>query len=133
MKAQFVAFAFVLLAASPALAEVDCKKAMAQPDLNECAAREFSAADDELNAVWKDARAAARQIDTAEKTDYLKGAEKALVGAQRGWIAYRDGHCALAGFDMRGGQAEPMLVSGCLTEMTRKRTAELKEFAGKPR
>ena len=54
-------------------------------------------------------------------SDDLKGADKALLAAQRAWIAYRDSQCELAGFEARGGSMEPMLVSGCLADLTRKR------------
>ena len=100
---------------------------MAQQDMNNCAASDYEAADAELNAVWKQARAVAKDLD-AELSDDLKGADKALLAGQRGWIAYRDGQCELAGFEARGGSMEPMLVSGCLADLTRKRTQELKQF-----
>lgn len=121
----------ILFATLPALAQedVDCNNAMAQQDMNYCAEKDFEAADAELNAVWKEARAAAKSLD-AEQPDELKGADKALLAAQRGWIAYRDGQCELAGFEARGGSMEPMLVSGCRAELTRTRTKELKSFIG---
>ena len=104
-------------AASPAAAqdEIDCDNAMAQQDMNACAAKDYEAADAELNAVWKEARAVAKDLD-AEFSEDLKGADDALLAAQRGWIAYRDGQCDLAGFEARGGSMEPMLVSGCLAD-----------------
>jgi uncharacterized protein YecT (DUF1311 family) len=118
-----------LLAACPAFAQddIDCTSPMAQQDMNYCAEKDFEAADAELNAVWKEARKAAKAID-AEQPGDLKGADKALLAAQRGWIAYRDGQCELAGFEARGGSMEPMLVSGCKAELTRARTKELKDF-----
>lgn len=120
-----------LIASAPAaLAQVDCSKPMAQQDLNACAAENFARADDDLNAVWKQALARAKKFDGAEREARLRGAKKALLAGQRGWLAYRDGQCDIAGFQMRGGSAEPMLVSGCKATMTRTRTAELKEFAG---
>ena len=102
---------------------------MAQQVMNICAYKDYEAADAELNAVWKEARTAAKDLD-AELSEDLKGAEKALLAGQRGWIAYRDGQCELAGFEARGGSMEPMLVSGCLADLTRKRTKELQEFIG---
>lgn len=111
--------------------EIDCENAMAQQDMNYCAYREFEAADIELNRVWQKARAAAKEADR-EYSEDLKGEEKALLAAQRGWIAYRDGECELAGFEARGGSMEPMVVRGCLAEMTRKRTAELQQFIDGP-
>jgi uncharacterized protein YecT (DUF1311 family) len=104
---------------------------MAQQDMTICAGRDYDAADAELNAVWKEARAAAKAED-AEYQDDLKGAEKALLAEQRGWIAYRDGHCELAGFEARGGSMEPMLVAMCLAETTRLRTQELMRYIDGP-
>ncbi len=58
----------------------------------------------------------------------MQGADAALLAGQRGWIAYRDGHCELAGWEAHGGSMEPMLVSGCLERLTRERTKQLREF-----
>lgn len=121
----------LLLLAAPALAEdepdVDCANAITQPDLNDCAYQEYEAADAELNAVYRQAMTAAQNVDKElEGADI--GAVEALKTAQRAWIGYRDDQCEFAGFQARGGQAEPMLVSGCLAQLTQKRTAELNEF-----
>jgi uncharacterized protein YecT (DUF1311 family) len=123
---------FVLAApllASPALAddETDCQNAMAQQDMNYCANKDFEKADAELNEVWKQAKKAAEESD-AEQSEDLKGAAKVLLDSQRGWLAYRDGKCVLEGFAARGGSMEPMLVSGCLAQLTKARTKELKTF-----
>jgi uncharacterized protein YecT (DUF1311 family) len=109
---------------------VDCEKAVTQMDMNICADREYHAADAELNKVYKQAMTAMQATDK-ELGDIDRayvGAVEALKKAQRAWIGYRDGQCELAGFEARGGSKEPMLVSGCLAELTRKRTAELKEL-----
>lgn len=111
--------------------DVDCQNQITQFDMNVCSQRDYEAADVELNAQWKLTRKA--MVDTdASLSDNLKGAEKALIAAQRAWIAYRDTQCELAGFDARGGSMEPMLVSGCMAEMTRARTEELKDIANGP-
>ncbi|MGD9477496.1 lysozyme inhibitor LprI family protein [Shinella sp. G-2] len=124
--------ASVSFAAAQDETALDCGASTAQPDLNDCAYRAYEAEDAALNAAYKKAMARAKALDT-ENTDpplYADpiGAADALKNAQRAWIGYRDGHCVLAGFQARGGQAEPMLVSGCLADLTRKRTDELKEF-----
>jgi uncharacterized protein YecT (DUF1311 family) len=62
--------------------ELDCDNAMAQQDMNRCAGLGYEAADKALNAVWKKAKQAARNLD-AEQSDDLQGAEAALVAAQR--------------------------------------------------
>ena len=128
-----LAAAFLLVPATFAAAqdnepEVDCDNAMTQMDMNICAHRDYETADTELNAVYKKAMDAAREMDVQAKDmgEHYVGAVNALKRAQRAWIGYRDGQCELAGFAARGGSMEPMLVSGCLADLTRKRTAELK-------
>jgi uncharacterized protein YecT (DUF1311 family) len=123
--------AAVLLTAGAAYAgdpPVDCKNAVTQTDMNICADRDYKAADAELNVQYRKTRAAMVSRD-ADLDDNLKGAEKALIKAQRAWVAYRDGECEAEGFEARGGSMEPMLVSGCLATLTRQRTKELKQLA----
>lgn len=121
--------------ALPVLAQeepaVDCANAVTQSDLNLCAHGDYQAADQALNAVYRKVLATTQETDKQIK-DYdpnAVGAVDALKKAQRAWIVYRDGQCELAGFAARGGSMEPMLVSGCLAELTTKRTAELKATA----
>jgi uncharacterized protein YecT (DUF1311 family) len=131
MRAAFLVAAVAFNA--PAWAqEIDCENAMAQQEMNICSHQDYEKADKELNVVWKQARAAAKGMDAEQTDEAMKGAEKALLAAQRGWIAYRDGQCELAGWEAHGGSMEPMLVSGCLAEMTRKRTTDLREFIEGP-
>lgn len=112
--------------------KIDCENAMAQQDMNYCAAKDFETADAELNAIWKEAKASAKEMDAGFAKE-TQGAEAALLAGQRGWIAYRDGQCELAGWEAHGGSMEPMLVSGCMAELTRARTKELKAFiSGEP-
>lgn len=103
----------------------DCSNQLTQFDMNYCANEDFEAADAKLNEVWKHARVTARKLDEQEEDVARRGAEKALLAAQRGWIAYRDGSCELAGWEAHGGSMEPMLVSGCLAQMTIERTRQL--------
>lgn len=125
-----------LLPASFAVAqeepEVDCENAVTQMDMNICAHRDYADADEELNVAYKKAMAATQKMDADYKDmgEHYVGAVDALKRAQRSWIGYRDGQCELAGFEARGGSMEPMLVSGCLADLTRKRTAELKTVYG---
>jgi uncharacterized protein YecT (DUF1311 family) len=126
-----LALLFALPCAAMAQDDIDCANATAQQEMNICAERDFEAADAALNTVWKDARAAAQDAD-AEQPDDLKGADEALLAAQRGWLAYREAQCKLGGFEARGGSMEPMLVSSCMADLTRKRIEELKQFINGP-
>ncbi len=125
----FLTMTLLAFCTGPAVAqdEPDCQNAVTQFDMNYCANKDYEKADAGLNAVWKLAKKAAEESDV-DQLDDLKGAAKALVAAQRGWIAYRDGQCELAGFEARGGSMEPMLVSGCLADMTNARRKELQSF-----
>jgi uncharacterized protein YecT (DUF1311 family) len=107
---------------------LDCKNPQTQSDMTACEQQRQSDADAALNAQYKRTRAAAVEVDK-NLDENLRGAEKALVKAQRAWVDFRDGQCEAAGFGMRGGSGEPMLVAGCTADLTDKRTAELKELA----
>jgi uncharacterized protein YecT (DUF1311 family) len=111
--------------ATPAVAQaVDCANTSVQIELNACAEQDWQAADAELNRVYKATMAAMKAVDQSLPPD-LQGAATTLRDAQRAWIAFRDRNCNLAGYPMRGGSAEPLLIYGCLRQMTLDRTAEL--------
>ena len=119
------AAALLMLLALPAGAqEVDCANAMAQQEMNLCAAQDYEAADLGLNAAYKQARAAMKGLD-ANMPAAERGAEAALLAAQRAWLPYRDAACASEGWLMHGGSAEPLVVYGCLATLTRQRTQDL--------
>lgn len=118
--------------ATPASAQqpkaIDCTNAVNQMEMGYCAEKDFQAADSKLNEYWKPARQAAIARDQELQGDD-KGAEKALLAAQRAWIAYRDATCVAEGFAMRDGSAEDMTVSMCKTRLTQQRTKDLKAYA----
>ncbi|PDS75494.1 lysozyme inhibitor LprI family protein [Rhizobium sp. L43] len=119
----------ILLTAGAACAQdIDCQNPKTQSDMTSCEAVRHEAADKALNAQYKKTRAALAAVDKDLDGD-MKGAERALVKAQRAWIDYRDAECDAFGFQARGGTMEPMLVAGCLANITDKRTKELKELA----
>lgn len=113
------------IAADPAL---DCENAMAQPDLNACAYRDYERADAAMNVQWKVTAAKMKEIDAGFDRTYDKrpGYSETLLAAQRAWLTYRDNHCAGEGYAMRGGSAESMVISGCRAQLTEARTAQLK-------
>jgi len=122
------AFAVMTSGAGVAYAEdVDCKNPVTQMDMTSCEQARQDTADKALNAQYKKTRAALAAVDKDSSED-MRGAEKALVKAQRAWIDYRDGECEAYGFQARGGTMEPMLVAGCIANMTDARTKELQEL-----
>lgn len=109
----------------PAVAQdVDCSTAMAQQDLNQCAYDEWEAADATLNSVYREAMVLMDLWDRDLPQDEV-GAADALKQAQRAWITFRDKACEAEGYAMKGGSAEPLLVYGCMRQLTEDRTAQL--------
>ena len=105
--------------------ETDCAAAQTQAEMNDCAYQDWEAADAVLNALWPQARAVTKAQD-ADLPEELKGADQALLDAQRAWIAFRDAQCASEGFAMRGGSAEPLLIYGCMASLTEDRVEDLR-------
>jgi uncharacterized protein YecT (DUF1311 family) len=122
------------LIASPALARdttAECDDSLGQNGLTACAARLAEEADADMAVAFAKAKTAMEAIDedVNEVRPNPAGAVDALEQSQRGWLAYREGRCIIAGFAERGGSMEPMVVSQCEEEMTRARIAELDEWA----
>jgi uncharacterized protein YecT (DUF1311 family) len=112
---------------APALAE-DCSKAETQADMNQCADRNYKAADRILNLVYKQAIAHAQDSDR-NVNGSAYSYETALRGAQRAWVAYRDADCAPPPREL-AGSISVMEQSDCLTQKTIQRTKELNERLG---
>ncbi len=111
----------------------DCDKDpadMAQMEMNFCSYQSYLAEDAKLNAVWKNVKTKVKQMDVDSESGKSEAMD-ALVSGQRGWIAFRDGECVIAGFDAYGGSMQPMLVNGCMEEMTKVRVKQLTEFLEK--
>jgi len=98
-----------------------------QQPMNMCAAWDFEHADVELNAVWGEVLEYSREyLSYADEGDDRPNGEDRLRAAQRAWITLRDEHCAVWGYHMRGGSAEPLLYNGCRADMTRDRIEALR-------
>jgi uncharacterized protein YecT (DUF1311 family) len=104
--------------------EVDCANAMAQQDLNQCAYQDWEVADADLNDAYQIAMQLLKDWDASLPADE-KGGAAALQDAQRAWITFRDKACEAEGFAMKGGSAEPLLVYGCMRQLTEERTGHL--------
>ncbi|MDJ0977362.1 MAG: lysozyme inhibitor LprI family protein [Erythrobacter sp.] len=134
----------VLLAAAgqgsyavPPGSDWNCEDPTSQQEMNWCAAREYEAADQALNEQWSIVRAKMKARDASfEKYqpdgDGRPGHFESLLEAQRAWLTYRDAHCRVDGYSVRGGSLEPMLVAQCKTSLTKARTQELIELANSP-
>ncbi|MDZ3831141.1 MAG: lysozyme inhibitor LprI family protein [Sphingopyxis sp.] len=110
--------------------EINCDDAMTQFELNTCTYRAYERADAAMNAQWKITSRRMKQNDANidRRHDNRAGYFDTLLAAQRAWLTYRDKHCANEGYAMRGGSAEPMVINGCLAQLTAARTKQLQEL-----
>ena len=120
------ALAFSLQAATPPPEDPDCAEPLTQTAMNICAAQDFQRADAELNEVWSEVRAWAKSADAEPYDDGQPGHWASLLEAQRAWLAYRDAHCRLVGYDARGGSLQPLLTANCRAELTRERSRSMR-------
>ena len=108
--------AFLLL---PVAAQAACP-GDTQVEMNACAEADFKAADAELNAAWKPAKAF--YDGTGHGEDLLK--------AQRAWIAFRDANCWAEAAPYTTGSIQPLVFSSCMARLTRQRTKDLTQMTG---
>jgi uncharacterized protein YecT (DUF1311 family) len=92
-------------------------EARTQMAINVCASDAYREADAELNAAYQRVMA---KLGPAERTR--------LRAVQRGWIAFRDGHCDMVAAPSRGGSIEPTVEFRCMEELTRERTRHLRDL-----
>jgi len=109
---------------------VDCKVQETQAVMNICSFREYLRADIELNQAWDSAAEHAKRPHfPASPHDSPAKEFERLLAAQRAWVTFRDAHCAATtGPREDGGSMWPLLNNGCLTQLTRKRTKQLREY-----
>ena len=115
------------LLATSALADdkPDCIDPQTQMEMTYCAGVDYEDADAELNALWPDIVAAAKQNDEyvadMARERGVPTTLEALRTAQRAWIAFRDAQCEYEAYEVFGGTAQPMVGSLCLARLTRER------------
>ncbi len=123
--AMFRPIAALFLLSLPASAqEVNCANAVTQLEMNTCQQEVWAESDERLNGVYAETLAILQQSDADYPIDG-PSEEDRLRDAQRAWVAFRDANCDSAGYPMRGGSAEPLLVFGCMHQMTEARIEEL--------
>jgi len=103
----------------------NCANPQTTLEMKICGTAAYKAADGDLNADYKMAREFMRALDKDLPVE-LKGAEKALLKAQRLWIKFRDAACTSEGFTFRGGTLEGVIITSCLERMTRNRSERLR-------
>jgi uncharacterized protein YecT (DUF1311 family) len=133
---RFPPFALVLNAAlfasQPAEADppIDCSDTRNTVEMNFCADKDFKAADDKLNDVYKRVLANISESGGEEPYD-SESWEKAMREGQRAWVAFRDADCKGAvPMEWSGGSGTSAAVLGCMTQKTETRANELAERYG---
>ncbi len=118
-----VAAVALLFGNAQAAADADpegCNPNGNQMQMNECAARDFRAADAELNIRYGEVmNTLSSQMRVALRTE------------QRAWLKGRDANCKRASKSSEGGSIWPLVFNACLEKSTRKRTAELDRWKGR--
>ncbi|WP_339113139.1 lysozyme inhibitor LprI family protein [Thioclava sp. GXIMD2076] len=99
---------------------LDCDAPGTQAEMTACAGQDYATADAELNAAYAEARTRAHERGAVQAG--------ALLQAQRAWIAYRDAACIAEGLEYDGGSMQPMAVAMCKTELTKRRSEDLRRL-----
>lgn len=103
----------------------DCIDPQTQMEMTYCAGDDYETADADLNALWPDIVAAAKQNDEyvadMARERGVPTTLEALRNAQRAWIAFRDAQCEYEAYEVFGGTMQPMVGSLCLARLTRER------------
>jgi len=92
-----------------------CTNAQSQAEMNDCAGKEYKAADAVLNQVYRQLVA---KLDDEEKSQ--------LKEAQTAWLKYRDLNCDFVADQYKGGTIRPTIHGLCLADVTKNRTTELR-------
>jgi uncharacterized protein YecT (DUF1311 family) len=87
--------------------------------MNECAADDFQAADNRLNATYK---------EVTDRLQTFVPVRQLLVKSELAWIQFRDSECLFATSGARDGSVYAMLVSQCKADLTRERTKHLQTY-----
>lgn len=102
----------------------DCANAQDQTTMNQCAGKDFDAADKKLNDAYK-------QIESRLKDN--AASKKLLVDAQRAWVAFRDAECKFQGGPIdQAGTVYPMVVANCQTALTNDRLKDFQTYLNCP-
>ncbi|KQO75937.1 lysozyme inhibitor LprI family protein [Rhizobium sp. Leaf262] len=115
--------ALCLISSGVTAQSTHCDKAETQAELRQCEQARYQDADRALNAQWS-----LVMSKFANEPDV----EKALLDAQRAWISFRDLHCKTVGVQQGGGTLQPVVVAGCLADVTDNRVEEFKAFVAAP-
>ena len=125
-----LAFAVAFAASQAPLFNPDCTDPQSTLEMKLCTQRELDRADAELNRVYTEAIAAAREQYRSMRGEpgyeKMPDSEAMLRKAQRAWIAFRDANCDYQYQVYYGGSLAGLSYLACKSEMTKARVKELR-------
>jgi uncharacterized protein YecT (DUF1311 family) len=92
----------------------NCSNPQTTLEMNICAGRDYRAADQKLNQIY-------RQI----QANLSRRQKERMTDAQLAWIKFRDANCAYERGQYEGGSLATPTETTCLTRMTQQRVKEL--------
>ena len=126
MRALILVLGLTAIAPLPVPAAENCGDLPTQSEINRCADKAYAEADAKLNVIY-------RQITSRLRSEEFQKTLKALITAQRAWIAFRDAECAFVGSDSVGGKRKS---AGCFFlpcrthEQARRRLETVSQMPG---
>lgn len=103
---------------APKLAQaINCDRATATVEINECASRSVKAADRKLNQVYQQLRP---KLDSKQR--------QRLTQAQLNWIKFRDTTCEYERGEWGNGTGATSAQLFCLARVTEQRIADLQRY-----
>ncbi len=129
-KSHLVPAVYMLLLAFPGGAaekKLDCKEAVTDAEIQQCAAEDVERADRALNAAYgKAVKVLASRDDGRDPSEpsWLD----ALKVAQRAWIKFRDSECEMESYQAWGGTLQPVFHASCLARLSEQRAKEIEAF-----
>lgn len=113
---------------SPVHAMSDCSKGNNVQEVNECAEKNKTESELNLNKEYKAAKARIEKIYKGhgeESSQY----RSAFVDTQRNWLKYRDSQCGLEAYAAeQGSDAYVSAINFCIDRLDQERTAILKQL-----
>lgn len=106
-------------------AKVDCNKAIATPDVNQCAQTEFEAAEKKLNETYRRVLKSLSKPDDEIKFSEIK---RGLTEAQRAWVVFRQKDCDAYFTLHASGTIRTVMYIGCMRNHAERRTKEIEEY-----
>lgn len=104
--------------------------AQSNEELMKCSGQDYQFADKKLVQLFLSVSEQIKSRINSEITDAIDPATETLnrlENAEKAWIAYRDAQCHYEGTVMLGGEGEMIVISGCLSRLTKERVKMLEE------